>query len=72
MMIALNIGKFIVIYCSNAHTINQYIRNMVIIIRGYHKCLIAARCNRKRAYGVMETVPGDRLHQLKCGLEMTF
>ncbi|MEF2588436.1 MAG: hypothetical protein U0M81_00600 [Oscillospiraceae bacterium] len=24
------------------------------------------------AYGVMETVLGDRLHQLKCGLEMTF
>ena len=52
MMIALNIGKFIVIYCSNAHTINQYIRNMVIIIRGYHKCLIAARCNRNSTIGM--------------------
>lgn len=30
------------------------------------------RYTRKRAYGVMETVLGDRLHQLKCGLEMTF
>ena len=30
------------------------------------------RCSRERAYGVMETVLGDRLHQLKCGLEMTF
>ncbi len=30
------------------------------------------RCTRERAYSVMETVLGDRLHQLKCGLEMTF
>ena len=30
------------------------------------------RCTRERACGVMETVLGDRLHQLKCGLEMTF
>lgn len=29
-------------------------------------------CTRERAYSVMETVLGDRLHQLKCGLEMTF
>lgn len=30
------------------------------------------RCTQERACGVMETVLGDRLHQLKCGLEMTF
>ena len=30
------------------------------------------RCTRERACGMMETVLGDRLHQLKCGLEMTF
>jgi len=33
---------------------------------------LRGHCTRKRAYGVMETVLGDRLHQLKCGLEMTF
>jgi len=30
------------------------------------------RCTRERACGMMKTVLGDRLHQLKCGLEMTF
>lgn len=30
------------------------------------------RCTRERACGMMKTVLGDRLHQLKCGPEMTF
>ena len=30
------------------------------------------RCTRERACGMMKAVLGDRLHQLKCGLEMTF
>lgn len=36
------------------------------------KYVCTSHCTRKRAYSVMETVLGNMLHQLKCGLEMTF
>lgn len=37
-----------------------------------HAVRLRRRCTRERAYSVMETVLGNMLHQLKCGLEMIF
>ena len=47
-------------------------RGLVRAVSGLRLRTVSRLTDRLLGPGVMETVLGDRLHQLKCGLEMTF